>query len=138
MYRFFGFFCGMSVICILSTLMVYGFIDRDKFENKILSKSYWRNIFILITSCMYCSQALLFFLVFSNNSILRIPNNGYHRNASCVVNLISTFLLLSLGRYHWCWTISHRIYHPHSSQCFTTYMFYQIYLLLKLTVPRKM
>jgi hypothetical protein len=131
-------FCGMSKIFVLSTLMVYGFIDRGKFENKVLSKSYWRNIFILITSCMYCSQTLLFFLVFSNNLILRVPNNGYHRNASCAVNLISTFLLLSLGRYHWCWTISNRIYHPHSSQCFATYMFYQIYLLLKLTVPRKM
>jgi hypothetical protein len=128
----------MSKIFVLSTLMVYGFIDRGKFENKVLSKSYWRNIFILITSCMYCSQTLLFFLVFSNNLILRVPNNGYHRNASCAVNLISTFLLLSLGRYHWCWTISNRIYHPHSSQCFATYMFYQIYLLLKLTVPRKM
>ena len=31
---------------------------------------------------------------------------------------ISTFLLLSLGRYLCCWTISPRGYHPPSSQCF--------------------
>lgn len=42
----------MSVIFVLS-LMIYGFIDRGKFENKVLSKSYWRNILILITSCIY-------------------------------------------------------------------------------------
>ena len=31
-----------------------------------------------------------------NRSILGIPGEGYSRNASCTLNLISTFLLLSL------------------------------------------
>ena len=34
------------------------------------------------------------------------------------LNQISTFLLLSLGRYRCWWTISPRGYHPSSSQCF--------------------
>ena len=33
-------------------------------------------------------------------------------------NSISTFLLLSLDRYLCWWTISPRVYHPPSSQCF--------------------
>jgi hypothetical protein len=46
------------------------------------------------------------------------------RNASCALNFISTFLLLSLGRYFCWWTISPRVYHPPSSQCFGTDMVY--------------
>jgi len=40
------------------------------------------------------------------------------------LNLISTFLLLSLDRYHCWWTISPRGYHPPSSQCFGSDMVY--------------
>jgi hypothetical protein len=46
------------------------------------------------------------------------PDEGYSRNVSCTLNLISMFLFLSLGRYHCWWTISFRGYHPPSSQCF--------------------
>ena len=45
-------------------------------------------------------------------SILSIPGEGYSRHASCTLNLISTFLLLSRGRYLCWWTISPRGYHP--------------------------
>jgi hypothetical protein len=47
-----------------------------------------------------------------------VSNEGYSRNASCALNLISTFSLLSLGwRLCW-WTISPRVYHQPSSQWF--------------------
>jgi len=49
---------------------------------------------------------------------LRIPDEGYSRNAPRALNLISTFLLLSLVRYLCWWTTSPRGYHPLSSQCF--------------------
>ena len=57
---------------------------------------------------------------------MKIKNYIYlsYRNVPCALNLISTFLLLSLGRYLCWWTISpcgH--YHP-SSQCFGTDMVY--------------
>jgi len=40
------------------------------------------------------------------------------------LDLISTFLLLSLGQYHCWWIISPRGYHPLSSQCFDTDIVY--------------
>ena len=43
--------------------------------------------------------------------ISSVSDEGYSRNASCALNLISTFLLLSLSRYLWWWTISARRYH---------------------------
>jgi len=51
------------------------------------------------------------FILISNLSILSIPDEDYSRNASCALNLISTFLLLSLGRYLCWWTICPRGYH---------------------------
>ena len=39
----------------------------------------------------YCRNAS-----FSDNSTLRVPESGYSRNASCVLNLISMFLLEQL------------------------------------------
>jgi len=42
----------------------------------------------------------------------------------CALNLISTFVLLSLARYFCWWTISPRGYHPPSSRCFGTVMVY--------------
>jgi hypothetical protein len=45
-------------------------------------------------------------ILLSNLSILRVPEEGYSRNASCALNLMSTFLMLSPGRYICCWTIS--------------------------------
>jgi len=53
-----------------------------------------------------------------------VSDEGYSRNASCALNLISTFVLLSLGRYLCWWTISPRGYHPPSSQCVGTDMVY--------------
>jgi hypothetical protein len=41
---------------------------------------------------------------------------GYSRNASVALNLISTFLLISLGRYLYWWTINIGGHHPPSSQ----------------------
>jgi len=58
------------------------------------------------------------------SSILSVPDEGYSRNVSCAINLISTFLLLSLGRYLCRWTISPRGYYPPNSQCFGTDMVY--------------
>jgi len=49
--------------------------------------------------------------------------------------MISTFLLLLLGRYLCWWTISPRGYHPPSNQCFGTHMIYLIHMLLKFTAP---
>ena len=49
-----------------------------------------------------------------------VPDEGYFRDASCALNLIYTFLSLSLC---W-WIISSRSYHPPSSQCFGTDMVY--------------
>ena len=48
-----------------------------------------------------------------------IEAHGCHwwRNASCALNLISKFLLLSQGRYLCLWTICPRVYHVPSSQC---------------------
>jgi len=36
---------------------------------------------------------------------LRVPVEHYFKKASCALNLISTFLLLSLGRCLRCWTV---------------------------------
>jgi len=52
------------------------------------------------------------------------------------LNLISTFVLLSLCRYLCWWTISPRWYHPPDSQCFGIDMVCCMYLLLKFTVPK--
>jgi hypothetical protein len=67
---------------------------------------------------------------------MSVPDEAYFRNASCALNLISTVLLLSLGRYRYWWTISPRGYYSPSKQCFGTDMAYLIYLLLKFTVPK--
>jgi len=72
------------------------------------------------------------FIWLSNHSILNVHNEGYCRSASWALNLISTFLLLSLCRYHCWWTISPRWYHPSSSQSFNSDMFYVIYSLWNL------
>jgi hypothetical protein len=40
----------------------------------------------------YCSQNVNLFW-FSNLSILSVPDEGYSRNASCAIKLISTFVL---------------------------------------------
>ena len=46
-----------------------------------------------------------------------VHGDHWWRNASCALNLISKFVLLSLGRYLCLWTICPRVYHPHCSQC---------------------
>jgi hypothetical protein len=51
------------------------------------------------------------FILISNLSILSVPYEDYSRKASCALSLISTFVLLSLCRYLFRWTISLRGYH---------------------------
>jgi len=58
--------------------------------------------------------------LFSNVLPFSVSDEGYSRKALCALNLISTFLLLSLGRYLCWWTINSRGYYPTSSQCFGT------------------
>ena len=68
---------------------------------------------------------------------MRVPDKCYSRNVPCTLNLISTFLLLSLERYLCCSTISSRGYYTSSSQSFGTDMVYQIYILYKkFTIPK--
>ena len=71
----------------------------------------------------------LIWISISNLLLLSVPDEEYFRNAWCALNYISTFLLLSVGRYL-CWrTISPRGYHSPSSQCFGTDIVYQIHFL---------
>ena len=58
---------------------------------------------------MYVTVTFIIWLF--NISILSVPDDGYSRNASCALNFISTFVLLSLDRYLYWWTISPRGYH---------------------------
>jgi len=44
----------------------------------------------------------------SNLLTLSVRDKGYSRNVSCALNLISMFLLLTLGRYLSWWIISPR------------------------------
>jgi len=67
---------------------------------------------------------LLNYLAFQSFDFERRSDEGYSRNASCALNLISTFLLLSLGRYLCWWTISPWGHHPPSSRCRGTDMVY--------------
>ena len=46
-----------------------------------------------------------------------VHGGHWWRNVLCALNLISKFVLLSLGRYLCVWTICPRVYHPPSSQC---------------------
>ena len=57
-------------------------------------------------------------IIFECNNIkypLTLKSKSYF-NVSCALHLISTFVLLPLGWYLCCWIISHRRYHPLSSQ----------------------
>ena len=51
--------------------------------------------------------------------------------ASCTLDSITTFIILSLGRYLCCWTISLIWNHPSSSKCFGPNMVYLMYILLQ-------
>ena len=53
---------------------------------------------------------------------MSVLDEGYSRNASPAIHLMSTFLLLSLGRYFYWRTSSPLGYHPTSSSCFGTDM----------------
>jgi len=55
-------------------------------------------------------QSIFLIIEISNLLILSVPGEGYFRNAWCAVNYISTFLLLSVGRYLCWWTIISRGY----------------------------
>jgi len=72
-----------------------------------------------------CSQSLLY--------NISLKYNGCEKNASCALNLISTFV--SLGRCICWWTISPRWYHLPSSQCFGIDMVYYIYISSKFIAP---
>jgi len=60
---------------------------------------------------------LLSYFAFKYFGIGRIPSEGNFRNASCALSLISTFSLLSLGRYLCWWTISPCGYYPPNGGC---------------------
>jgi hypothetical protein len=62
----------------------------------------------------------LYIIWVSNLSIFSKPDDGYSRNATCALNVISTFSLPSLGQCVCWWTIKPRGYHPPSSQSFST------------------
>jgi hypothetical protein len=55
----------------------------------------------------------------------------------CALNLISTFVFLSLGRYIYLWTTSPRGYHPLSSQCLDTYIVFKYIYYLNLQFLNK-
>ena len=46
----------------------------------------------------------LIWISISNLLLLSVPDEEYFRNAWCALNYISTFLLLSVGRYLCWWT----------------------------------
>ena len=52
--------------------------------------------FICGTHVSYTEFNKVIFLTFSILSILRVPDEGYSRNASCPLNLISTFFVCYL------------------------------------------
>ena len=70
----------------------------------------------------FCSQKLLYYLTFQSFDFDR--TSDYSSKASCALNLISTFVLLSLGRYLCWWSISPRGHHPSSSQYLDTDIVY--------------
>jgi len=57
-------------------------------------------------------------------SLFSIPDEGYSRKESCALNPISTYLLLSFGRYLCWWTI---YYHMPSRQWFAWFVRYIYY-----------
>ena len=61
---------------------------------------------------------ILNYLAFQSFDLDEGTDEGDSRTASSSSNLISTFVLLSLGRYLCCWTINLRGYPLLSSQCF--------------------
>ena len=76
---------------------------------------------------LFCLGSLIYFLAkllklfaFPIFRFSASPDEGYARKGSCALNLMSTFSLLSLGRYFCWWTISPRGYHPPSSRCWWT------------------
>jgi hypothetical protein len=75
-------------------------------------------------------------IIFECNNIkypLTLKSKSYF-NVSCALHLISTFVLLPLGWYLCCWIISHRRYHPLSSQFWLTW---QIDILIPKCVFKK-
>ena len=60
----------------------------------------------------------------SNSLALSIPDEGYSQRLSCPLNLIFTFLSLSLCRCLCWWTISPQGHHQPSNQSFGTDMDY--------------
>jgi hypothetical protein len=76
----------------------------------------------------YCSQTLELF------GIPLVADDGHSRNALCPLNVISTFALLSLGRYLCWWNICPRGIPPSSH--FLTLTCFIRYVLFKLAVPK--
>jgi hypothetical protein len=80
--------------------------------------------FWLVVPFGYVALKYIKIIWLSNLSILGVPHEGYSKNASYGLNLISTCLLLSLGWYHCWWTSISPGYHPLSNQCFGMDMVY--------------
>jgi len=75
-------------------------------------------VYIFISQRLWHSNLLIMSV-----EILSVPDEGYSRNTLYALKSISTFLLLSLGRYLYWWTtsISPCGYHPPSSQVYVTF-----------------
>ena len=74
----------------------------------MFSICYPKKYFLISQNCIFRYQEIDFLISntiwFSNLSIVSVPDESYFRNASYALNLISTFLLLPLGRYLCWWT----------------------------------
>ena len=135
----------MKLVSIYEILYVlyYKNIDRTWFmykngdnSSKIWSVMLWGARHLPILTHLDQSDISLF--VHNNNNLHTISNDWinnynctfiktvlvilftkyYSRNVLRPLNLISTFLLLSIGQYLCWWDISPLGYHPPSSQCF--------------------
>jgi hypothetical protein len=97
-------YCGREVRTCTDYVRMY-IISR---ASGIPIRSYY--IFLItIKSCNHVPSTK------NSHNILSLLTNSF-RSTTCVLNLISTFLLLSLGWYLCWWTISNEWYHPPSSQ----------------------
>jgi hypothetical protein len=118
------FFCRSLFVLFLLTiaLSVFRFTTSD-YPFDIF------NLILLFRSmihgpCGFLGPKNLKIIRLSNILTLSVLDEGYFKNASCALNLISTFLLLSQDRYLCWWTISPCGYHQPSSQCLGTDMVY--------------
>jgi len=73
------------------------------------------NYYINLSPLVFLLPKTFKIIWLSNILALSVPDEGNYLAASCALNLISTFSLLSLGPYIFCWTISSQGYQLPSS-----------------------